>query len=191
MKQPQTPSKNIFLSFVGPTIYPPTKILRNACCQAVSSGATQLTLLISSSGGSTLEAFALYNFLRALPCEIITYNIGTIQSVANVVFLAGAKRLASIYSRFMFHDLAWSYGNQETLDRRQMEERTQSIDWDADTFVQIMTSQTPMTKEEIVSLHLFDRPTIIDPLYAQTLGIVHEVADAKIPVGAALYNVDY
>lgn len=88
---PPAPPTTVALSFVGPINYPATKNLRNACANAVNNQVKNLTLLISSWGGSTNEGFALYHFLNALPLDITTHNIGSIDSVANLFFWRGSK----------------------------------------------------------------------------------------------------
>ncbi|WP_155837415.1 ATP-dependent Clp protease proteolytic subunit [Herminiimonas sp. CN] len=50
--------------------------------------------------GSTDQGFALYNFLRSLPIPLKTHNIGDVESIAVVVFLASTKRFTCPHSRF-------------------------------------------------------------------------------------------
>lgn len=188
--QPLPPS-HVVLSFVGPIQYPATKILRNSCCGAVNGGAKQLTILFSSFGGATFEGFALYHFLRALPLELTMHNIGSVQSIANVVFMAGSKRFACTPSRFMFHDFTWGSAQAETLERNQIKERTQSLDADADNFISIFKSQTSLTDKDFETLQLLNQPNIITPERAKEVGIIQEITDAKITAGIPIYNVDF
>jgi len=37
----------------------------------------KITILLSSEGGRTVDGLTAYNFLRALPCEIVTHNYGS------------------------------------------------------------------------------------------------------------------
>lgn len=191
-QQPTSSSpSNIVLSFVGPIHYPATKILRNACCQAVSTGTKKLTLLISSPGGSTVEGFALYHFLRSLPVELTTHNIGSIESIANIVFIAGEHRFACTNTRFMFHDLTWTYGQQETLDRDQMKQREQSLNADAKQFLEIFKLHTSLTDEKFESIQFLKQPSIVIPDSAKEMGIIQEITDAKIMSGIPFWNVDF
>jgi ATP-dependent protease ClpP protease subunit len=189
--QQTSPPPHVVLSFVGPIQYPATKNLRNACCQAVNSGASILTLLISSPGGSTVEGFALYHFLRSLPVELTTHNIGSIESIANIVFISGVKRFACSNTRFMYHDLTWTYGQQETLDRDQMRQRAESLDADAHQFIEIFKSHTSLTDEDFKTLQLLQQPNLIRPDRAKEIGIIQEITDAKIAAGIPFWNVDF
>ena len=178
------------LTFVGPITYPATKFLRNSCCGAANSGVQKLTLLISSTGGSTFEGFALFNFLRALPLELEMHNIGSIDSIANVVFLAGTKRLACPTSRFLFHDFTWSY-KQETLDRDHMRERAESLNADAAQFTEVFAKHTGLSESDFNRLQLLKSPTIVKPDTAKEWGIVHEIAEVRVPVGVSVFNIEY
>jgi ATP-dependent protease ClpP protease subunit len=188
---PPVPPSHVVLSYVGPINYPATKILRNSCCGAVNGGAKQLTILFSSFGGATFEGFALYHFLRALPIELTMHNIGSVQSIANVVFMAGFKRLACTPSRFMFHDFSWGSSQAENLERNQIKERTESLEADAENFITIFKSNTSLTDKDFETLQLLNKPSIITADRAKEVGIIHEIADAKIPAGIPIYNVDF
>ena len=91
------------LVFVGPMNPPATKNLRTCICIAMNESVQNLHLLLTSSGGSLQEAFALYHLLKSIPLSVSTYNIDIIESAANIVFLAGRQRYCCKESRFMFH----------------------------------------------------------------------------------------
>ena len=188
--QPQPPPQ-VVLTFVGPINYPATKILRNACYQAVGTGTKNLTLLISSPGGASVEGFALYHFLRSLPVELTTHNIGSIESMANIVFIAGKNRFACPNTRFMLHEFTWISTQQETLNRDQMEQRVQSLDADARQFKEIFKLHTSLTDEIFDTLHLLQQPVIIVPDRAKEMGIIQDVKDATVALGTPLWNVDF
>ena len=59
-----------------------------------------LYFLFSSPGGAVGAGIVLYNFLKALPVEIVMHNTGSVDSIGTVIFLAGAKRYAAVHSSF-------------------------------------------------------------------------------------------
>jgi len=73
--------------------------------------------LFSSSGGHVESGIALYNFLRALPVGIIMHNTGSIDSIANIVFLAADTRYSSVHSSFLFHGINWNFGANISLNK--------------------------------------------------------------------------
>jgi ATP-dependent protease ClpP protease subunit len=62
--------------------------LRNALAAASNAG-HNVYLIISSSGGNVSEGLNLAAFMKTLPVQITTHNIGQTDSIANVIFAAG------------------------------------------------------------------------------------------------------
>src|SRR5689334_10006668 len=62
-----------------------------------------LHLLISTGGGTVMHGIAAYNLLKSLPHTVITHNIGDVNSIGIIMFLAGKKRYASPLATFMIH----------------------------------------------------------------------------------------
>lgn len=79
----------------------------------------RITLAINSSGGEVVHGIAMYNALRAMPFPIITHNVGNVDSIANVVFLAGGERFACPASTFMFHGVGF---NASAMGNMRLEE---------------------------------------------------------------------
>lgn len=67
------------------------------------NGIKKIHLLIHSSGGFIADGIGIYNYLRNLPIEIHTYNVGQVSSIAVLIFLAGKQRFASQAAFFMIH----------------------------------------------------------------------------------------
>ncbi len=93
----------LYLTFSGLIDHSNGGKIFNALAGAVRAKANVVHLLLQSVGGFVGDGIALYNFLRGLPLEIITYNAGNISSIAVLPFLVGKKRIASKYSTFMIH----------------------------------------------------------------------------------------
>src|SRR5688500_10336083 len=81
------------------------QVLLTAVHQAVDGGAKKVTLCLSSPGGLAEQGFYVYEILVALQShvELITHNIGTVQSAAMPVFLAANRRLAVPHANFLLH----------------------------------------------------------------------------------------
>src|SRR5208282_3839681 len=116
-----------YVSFVRPINWDTVTPLLNACNQIVNSGAQQLCLLIGSPGGQVDPGFAIYNQLIGLPIEVITHNISCVDSMANVVFLAGSKRRACTNATFLFHGIKWGSPSPVELTRAQLMEIASSL----------------------------------------------------------------
>ena len=69
----------------------------------VRLGRKNFIILISSQGGEVLSGLAAYNFLHGLGVNITTFNMGQVDSAANLIFCAGNHRYALPESRFLLH----------------------------------------------------------------------------------------
>jgi ATP-dependent Clp protease protease subunit len=69
----------------------------------VSIGAPRVHFLIQSSGGDPCDGIALYNYLRGVPLELITYNAGAVESAAVLPYLAGRVRKVCASAFFQLH----------------------------------------------------------------------------------------
>jgi ATP-dependent protease ClpP protease subunit len=81
------------------------------------SGATSLTIAISSPGGAIVNGIAAYNALSSAQFLVSTHNMGNIDSIAIVLFLAVARRLTNSTSTFMFHGVGFD-GNANENDSK-------------------------------------------------------------------------
>ena len=65
-----------------------------------TSQVQRVYLLLSTPGGSVMNGMNLYNVLKGMPFELITHNVGNVDSIGNVIFLAGEKRYATANATF-------------------------------------------------------------------------------------------
>ncbi len=72
-------------------------------CKGVHLGLQRVHIAFHSNGGGIGEGIALHNLFRALPFELILYNVGTISSIAVVAFLGAKRRIVSARGAFMIH----------------------------------------------------------------------------------------
>jgi Clp protease len=78
--------------------------LVSVCGEAVRNGYSEITLCLMSIGGLLDFAYYAFNILEALPIKLVTHNIGTVQSAANLIFLCGDERYAAPGCSFLFHN---------------------------------------------------------------------------------------
>ena len=142
---------------------------------------SQIYILFSSGGGNINAGITLYNFLRALPTEVLFHNIGTVDSIATAIFLAGNKRYASSNSHFLFHGVIWTFPPGAAPNRKQLQEIISTIQQNENDFANIITNRTSISKEEMLSL--LDQGESKGVEFALEKGIIHEVCEALIPAG--------
>jgi len=71
-------------------------------------GTRKFVLLMSSGGGDLLSGFMAYNYLKGLPIEVTTFNVGNVDSSASIIYCAGSTRYAVPEARFVIHEVSLS-----------------------------------------------------------------------------------
>jgi ATP-dependent Clp protease protease subunit len=178
--------KEAWLTFATPQINNEAcSRLFGTMAQIVHNGFTRIHLLIQSSGGFVGDGIAMYNLLRNLPVEIVTYNGGAVESIAVLPYLAGKVRRASKTATFMIHRTGCTLPSRATAeDLKAKVEQFDVLD---------------RNSEEILRLHLTmpddkwaihaARDLLISAQEAKEFGIAHEIADFAPIAGAPLVNI--
>lgn len=142
---------------------------------------SQVYILFSSGGGGINAGITLYNFLCSIPTEVVFHNIGTVDSIATCIFLAGNKRYACANSHFLFHGVTWNFPQGAACTRKQLQEYLSSIQQNENDMEKIITGHTSISKVEVVSLLDQGESKGLD--FALEKGVINEVCDASIPAG--------
>jgi ATP-dependent protease ClpP protease subunit len=151
-----------------------------------SKGVQDVYLLISTPGGNVREGLNLYNVLRGMPFKLTTHNVGNVDSIGNMVFLAGTTRYACPHSTFMFHGVGFEAGGQR-LEEQFLRERLQGILSDQKRIGAVIAQHTNLSPRAIAAL--FRQAQTKDAAYAVSCGIVHQVKDVQIPAGAPIVSL--
>lgn len=85
-----------------------SELADSVICQLLHLGAedpdAEITVYIDSPGGSVNAGLAIYDVMRAIPCEIRTVCVGMAASMAAVIFAAGNTREVLRHGEVMIHD---------------------------------------------------------------------------------------
>lgn len=150
----------------------------------VNQGTTEIYLLLSTPGGSVMNGMNLYNVLRALPVNLITHNVGNVDSIGNAIFLAGNRRYACPHSTFMFHGVGFNPDGAR-LEEKLLRERLGTILSDQARIGSIIAERTTLPRPRIRGL--FREAQTKDAAFAASCGIIHEIRDVNIPAGAPVH----
>ncbi|OGU44573.1 MAG: hypothetical protein A2000_05485 [Ignavibacteria bacterium GWB2_36_8] len=146
----------------------------------------KIYFLFSSCGGSVEAGVVLYNFIRSLPVEIIMHNTGSIDSIANIVFLSANTRFTSDHSSFLFHCIIQPVNANTNLTKSQLQELISGINISENKIASIIAERTKLPLEEIRELFLQGEAK--NPTFALQKGIVHEIKNPSIPKGTELLS---
>ena len=188
-KKTSRPIDTIYINYLDAITEPKTKALMAICSDIIAKSKPKtLYFLLSSGGGQVNSGIALYNFLKALPVEIVMHNTGSIDSIATVIFLAAEKRFAAKHSTFLFHGVTAMFPKDSQLTHIQLQERISSVKHDEDKIAGIMAERTKLTQSEIRAMFIHGESK--DLTFAIDKGVIHEIKDPLIPKDAPLVTVN-
>lgn len=177
----------VYISFSAEISQASTEGLLGVCGQLVEKRVANVHLMMSTPGGSVMNGLNLYNVLKAMPFKLITHNVGNVDSIGNVVFLAGEERYTSPHATFMFHGVGFDINGQARFDEKMLRERLDSVNADQTRISKILCERTSLTTDEASKLFL--EAVTKDPEYARSKGIVHDIREVKVPDGATFLQL--
>jgi ATP-dependent protease ClpP protease subunit len=130
----------------------------------------------------------LYNVMRALPLEITMHNVGNVDSIGNVVFLAGDRRFACEHSTFMFHGVGFDLEANQRLEEKLLRERLETVQAEHKRIGAVIRERSKLDEASVQELFLQQQTK--DAEFAARYGIVDEIRDVNIPTGAPIISLD-
>ena len=176
-----TESYVIFSSDINPVT---CQALIAVMAQQATNGVATVHLLMSTPGGNVTSGITLYNTLRSFPFELVTHNTGNIDSIGNMVFLAGARRYACAGATFMLHGVSFETQVPTRFDQKILQERLAAIKSDQHKISTVLQARTSMTSRQIKKTFLSEATQSAD--WAISVGIVHEIRPVSLPQGGTI-----
>ena len=143
--------QTFYLTFLGPINDTSAPGLMQVCNKIVFElNFPKLHILLSTPGGSVNFGIVLYHFLTALPVSLTTHNIGSVDSIGNVIFLAGKDRFAAPGSTFLFHGVASQLTG--SFSYTQLTEIVSQLKEDENRIEMLVTEKSAMEATQVRSL---------------------------------------
>ncbi len=177
-----------YVSFSAEVSQQTTEALLAVSADLANKNVDTVYLMLSTPGGSTLNGITIYNVLRAMPFKLITHNVGSVNSIGNVVFLAGEERYSVPNATFMFHGVGFDVTQPMRFEEKLLRERLDSVQADQSQIAAIIRKRASFPDEEEVAA-LFLEMATKDPAYALERGIIHEIRDLQVPRGAPIIQL--
>lgn len=164
--------------FYGPVNIKSFQSLRDTVLKALTQQEMdQATLFLSSEGGDLNSGFTAYNFIRSLPVPFTVVNMGTVESIAMMIYLACDERLAVKNSRFLLHSFHWGFPTT-TVDCNRLSEHSISLEFDQKRYADIFDERTHGAETPVDILEaLNSKALILDPTAAISAGITSKIID--------------
>lgn len=186
--KPDAPAMVAVVSFMADVNPTTAQALIGQMAQLANQGFTDITLLLSTPGGTVREGMAIYNILRGLPIQLTTHNVGNVDSIGNVIFLAGERRYACPNTTFMFHGVGQTLPAQTRLEQRDLREKLGSIEADNDRIARVLEERATFNDAKEVR-DLFVEASTKDADYAVGRGIIHDVRNVEVPRGTPVFQL--
>ena len=152
---------------------------------AVAHGATEMTILMTSGGGTTKLGTAAFNLLTTTPIETTIYNMGHVESAGVTAFAGGKHRFTVPTARFLIHKAGWSIN--ERLTRDQFAEKIAILDREHDDYFQIFSGIFTCGHDEIHDALRVGR--VFAATDAKSVGLVHDIQTPSIPAGTRIVAI--
>lgn len=172
---------DVYISFSAEIVPQPTEALIATLADLANQRVSRVHLLLSTPGGMVGNGITLYNALRGFPFELVTHNVGNVNSIGNAVFLAGDKRYACPQSTFMFHGVGFDVTGGIRLEEKLLLERLDALRADQKLIADVIADRTKLSAGNIAQLFLEAQTK--DASWAVGAGIVDEIRDVHIPDG--------
>jgi ATP-dependent Clp protease, protease subunit len=176
-----------YVSFTAEIVPKTIEVLLAQMADLVNKGFREIHLLLSTPGGSVSHGIAAYNVLRGLPITLVTHNVGNVDSIGTVIFLAGQRRYACPEATFMLHGVACGVQVQSQFFEKNLQERLASVKADQDRIAAIYLTRAGITLDD--SERFFLGETNLSAAVAVTRGIVNELREVSIPAGSPVLQL--
>jgi ATP-dependent Clp protease, protease subunit len=173
-----------FVSFSAEIIPQTSEALIGSVAQFVSQGFRDIHLLLSTPGGMVSYGITVYNALRGMPISLTTHNIGNVDSIGAVIFLAGEKRYACPQATFMLHGVSVRTMGPMQFFEKNLKEKLASVQADHERIKDIYHGRAGISREDAESFFLGE--STINSTDAVSRGLAHEVRDVQIPAGSPI-----
>jgi len=177
----------IYVSFSAEINPSTTENLINVMVNCANAKVQNVYLLLATLGGNVVSGFNLYNVLKGMPFEITTHNVGSVNSIGNVIFLAGTKRYATANATFMFHGVGFETTPGLRLEEKFLREKLNSITSDHIRIADTISKHTNLSKRQITKF--FREAQTKDANFAVGTGIIHEIREVQIPKGCPIVSL--
>lgn len=145
-------------------------------------------ITLSSGGGDVNAGLTLYHYLRGLPVEIITHNIGKVDSIASVIFMAGKKRHAAKNASFLFHGVSMNVAQAAAFNLAQLRELVSQVEVDEAKIADVLVANTKLTRDEVIELYRFGASKSSE--FALEKGVIHQISEFNLPGNAPFISMN-
>ena len=156
--------------------------------ERVGRGGRSLLLALSTPGGGVYWGVTAYNVLRGLGIEIITHNVGQVDSIGGPIYAAGDRRRSVTHGRVLIHGVTWTFGGTNpAIDEKGLKSTVAQLDQERDRIASILADRSGKTLDEVRADMLAG--TILTAPEAVAYGLTHEISDDIFDPAQEIINI--
>ena len=182
-----TKTGTVYIRFFVGIDFKTIEVMAQVVLEQLRQGTERFIFLMSSPGGNDMAGITGYNFLKGIPAEVITHNIGSVGSIAAVLFCAGSKRFCTPHSTFILHGITLDVKAHSTFNEKTLEERTSSVRADREIMSRVITDTTGNNYAQVERDIL--EGIVLNSEQALEYGLVHEIKTELFEKGAKVLEV--
>lgn len=100
----------------------------------------ELAINIGSYGGDVAAGIILYHYLKSLPFNVTTHNIGETSSSAILFYLGGSKRSCAPTCKFLIHPITYTLNG--LFNYYDLKQKIEIIKCDIKNYAEIVNKET-------------------------------------------------
>jgi ATP-dependent protease ClpP protease subunit len=150
------------------------------------NGFVEINILMSSIGGLLDHTYYLYNIIEAIGIKIVTWNIGNIQSAANIIFLCGDRCYATPGATFFFNQTGYDPPNSRVTEPY-LVERLKAVQYNDNRSASIIAAKTGKPIEDVRGWQ--NTELVMDTAAALAHGLIHDVRNFVVPPNAFFHQI--
>jgi ATP-dependent Clp protease, protease subunit len=182
-----TEPKETAIRFMAEVNQQSTNMLVSVLEQSLRDGVEKIRLLMSSPGGSVFHGISAYNFIKGIPIEVDTYNFGSIDSIAGVIYSAGKKRFSAPNARFLIHSVSLGVSQAASFEEKKLKELMEGLAIDRENIAKIIAANCSKTQLDIEKIML--EGVTWSPEQAKEFGLAHEITTELVPSGMTMVGI--
>jgi ATP-dependent protease ClpP protease subunit len=161
--------------------------LTRAVDHYVANGVKKIHLMMNSLGGEVFAGQAAFNQIRIRGVEVDTYNIGSVQSMAVLLFCAGARRYCLPNSIFMIHPVQWIGKEGQVLVSKGLREAADFCDTHTRNIAYALAPEIGKKPEEVLAD--MGNTRNFNAEESKAYGFVHEILEPDFFPPDAAYTL--
>ena len=179
--------KTAVIKFISPVNQNSVISLLSAIDNKMKEGVENFRILISTPGGSVFYGLTAYNYLRGIPANITTHNIGSVDSIGMIIYCGGKKRFSVPHARFLIHGIQMTFHRGISMEQPLLEERLESLKIDHENIAKVISTTIEKPMDEVTKAML--KRTVLNPQEAHEWGLVDKIESNLFEKGAEVITI--